>query len=191
MVNIILFGAPGAGKGTQSKLLMAKYKLVHISTGDLLHREVMARTELGLQAKQLMKEGKLVPNEIVIGMIDHQLQVNCDCPGFIFDGFPRTMVQAEALDEILAKNEMQVHAVIALEVEEEELVQRVLQRGKEKGRFYDQNESIVRSRVQSYFQETAPLAKFYQRRQQFYSIPGQGKVEDIFLEVSKIIENNS
>ncbi len=190
MVNIILFGAPGAGKGTQSKLLMEKYKLMHISTGDLLHREVMAQTELGLQAKQLMKEGKLVPNDIVVGMIDHQLQVHCDCPGFIFDGFPRTLVQAEALDTILAKNEMKIHMVIALEVKEEELVQRVLTRGKEKGRFYDQNESIVRNRVQSYFNETAPLAKYYEERKQFQAIDGQRDVDLIFQEISKIIENN-
>ena len=188
MINIVLFGPPGAGKGTQSMKIKEKYKLVHLSTGDLLRSEIAAGTDLGLEAKKLMNAGKLVPDEVVIGMIDHKLKDNKDANGFIFDGFPRTVTQAEALDSLMEKNDMAISGMIALEVSEEELVSRLLERGKTSGRPDDQNENLIRTRVHEYENKTAPVAGYYKNQDKFISIKGIGSIDEIFSKLSDTIE---
>ena len=148
MINLVLFGPPGAGKGTQSQKLIEKYGLIHLSTGDLLRAEIAAQTELGLSAKKLMDQGILVPDEVVIGMIRNKIQENRKANGFIFDGFPRTVAQAEALDKMLQENGLSISGMIALEVNQAELVKRLLLRGQTSGRPDDQNEELVQKRVQ-------------------------------------------
>jgi adenylate kinase len=188
MLNIVLFGPPGAGKGTQSSKLIDKYSLVHLSTGDLLRSEISAGTALGMKAKTLMDAGVLVPDEVVIGMIDNKLNQNPDAKGFIFDGFPRTIAQAEALDKILEKNGLAISKTIALEVEEEELVKRLLERGKDSGRVDDQNETLVRNRVKVYFKETLPVADYYKKQNKLASIVGIGEIEEIYNNICKAID---
>ena len=188
MLNIVLFGPPGAGKGTQSQKLLAHYNLVHLSTGDLLRAQIAQGTVLGLQAKKLMDEGLLVPDEVVIGMIDDALQQNRQAGGFIFDGFPRTVPQAESLDALLAEHNTQVSGMIALEVQEEELVKRLLVRGKTSGRPDDQDETKIRRRVQVYNAETAQVAGYYARQRKFHSLNGVGEIEDIFRQLRAIID---
>ena len=166
MLNIVLFGPPGAGKGTQSQKLIEKYNLIHLSTGDMLRKEINAGTELGLKAKNLMDQGMLVPDEVVIGMIESQLEKNPNGNGFIFDGFPRTEAQAESLDQMLSRNGKDITVMLALEVDEEELTQRLLNRGMVSGRPDDQNEMLIRKRVQEYRTKTAPVADHYSTRQQ-------------------------
>ena len=156
MLNIVLFGPPGAGKGTQSEKLIEKYQLVHLSTGDILRGEIAAGTELGLEAKKLMDEGALVPDEVVIGMISSKLDQNKGVKGFIFDGFPRTTAQAEALDSLLSEKSTSITTMLALEVDTEELTKRLLLRGKDSGRADDQNEEIIRNRISEYNNQTAP-----------------------------------
>ena len=146
MLNIVLFGPPGAGKGTQSAKILEKYGLLHLSTGDLLRGELKAESPLGLEAKKYMNEGKLVPDEVLIGMVSNKVATNKDAKGFIFDGFPRTTVQAEALSKIMADNKLEISGMVALEVTEEELTQRILERGKTSGRADDQNEELIRNR---------------------------------------------
>ncbi|UZR95752.1 adenylate kinase [Chondrinema litorale] len=189
MINIVLFGPPGAGKGTQSMKIKEKYNLVHLSTGDLLRSEIAAGTELGLEAKKLMDAGKLVPDEVVIGMIDHKLKDNKDAEGFIFDGFPRTVKQAEALDSLMEENDMAISGMIALEVSEEELVTRLLERGKTSGRPDDQNEGLIRTRVHEYENKTAPVAGYYKEQGKFVSVKGIGSVEEIFTNLSETIQS--
>jgi adenylate kinase len=188
MHNIILFGPPGAGKGTQSKKLVLKYNLIHLSTGDLLHKEVMAKTQLGMQARELMLAGKLVPDEVVIGMIDNRIKENKNGAGFVFDGFPRNMKQAESLDNLFKINGLAIDKVIALEVDEAELIQRILQRGKEQGRFDDQNEALVRNRVKLYFSNTSQVSEFYKAQNKYYTLPGLGDIENIFKQICQIVE---
>lgn len=180
MLNIVLFGPPGAGKGTQSQLLLNHYKLIHLSTGDLLRAEIGAGTQLGLEAKKLMDQGLLVPDEVVIGMIESKLKSNSEAEGFIFDGFPRTVAQAEALDQLLAQHNTNIKMMLALEVSEDELVKRLLNRGKDSGRTDDQDESIIRNRIEEYNRKTAPLADFYSQASKFKKIKGIGSVEEIF-----------
>lgn len=187
MLNIVLFGPPGAGKGTQSQKLIDTYNLIHLSTGDLLRSEIAAGTELGLRAKKLMDQGMLVPDEVVIGMIDTKLKEDKDATGFIFDGFPRTVPQAESLDMLLAQNNTAISGMIALEVNEEELTKRLLHRGQTSGRPDDQNEELVRKRVQEYNTKTAPVAGYYASLDKYYAINGIGKVEDIFAEICAIV----
>jgi len=189
MLNIVLFGPPGAGKGTQSKKIEEKYHLLHISTGDLLFREVSAGTLLGQQAKQCMLAGKLVPDETVVSMIENKIKSNLKAAGFVFDGFPRNQKQAVTLDQLLESCQISISAVISLEVEEDELIKRMLQRGAEKGRFDDQNESIVKSRLVTYKQETLPLADYYQKQGKFAAISGIGSVDDIFEQICKKVSN--
>ncbi len=180
MLNFILFGPPGAGKGTQSQKLLEKYELVHLSTGDLLRSQIAAGTELGLKAKTLMDQGKLVPDEVVIGMIENKLQSNRDANGFIFDGFPRTVAQAEALNKLLEGHGMPLKGMIALEVEKNELVQRLLERGKTSGRADDQNEGLIENRVEEYNNKTKPVADYYKAQDKYSSVNGQGSINDIF-----------
>lgn len=180
MLNIVLFGPPGAGKGTQSQKLIDKYGLIHLSTGDLLRNEITQQTQLGLEAKQLMDRGDLVGDAIVIGMIEAKLDANPNANGFIFDGFPRTQAQAVALDDLLQKKGTAISAMLALEVDNEELIKRLLIRGKESGRPDDQNESIIRNRVNEYNTKTLPLKKYYSEQAKYHSINGIGSVQEIF-----------
>lgn len=180
MQNIVLFGPPGAGKGTQSKMLVTEKNLIHLSTGDLLRSEKEEGTELGLKAKVLMDQGKLVPDEVVIGMIQHKLEGNKDVNGFIFDGFPRTEKQAEALDQLLEDHDTQISGMIALEVEDEELIARLLERGKDSGRPDDQNREVIENRLKVYQKETAVLKNYYQKQGKFTSINGLGTLDEVF-----------
>lgn len=188
MLNLVLFGPPGAGKGTQSQKLIEKYGLVHLSTGDLLRSQISAGTPLGLRAKTLMDEGVLVPDEVVIGMIDSKLQENRHAPGFIFDGFPRTVPQAEALDALLEKNGTFITKMVALEVADDELTRRLLERGLTSGRPDDRNEALIRRRVQEYNDKTLPVADYYRRQGRFSSIYGIGDIDTIFQKICSSIE---
>ncbi|MES2732006.1 MAG: adenylate kinase [Bacteroidota bacterium] len=189
MLNIVLFGPPGAGKGTQSQKLIDKYELVHLSTGDLLRSEIATGTELGLKAKELMDRGILVPDEVVIGMIEHKLEVNSQAKGFIFDGFPRTVAQAKALDTMLDHHQAPISAMIALEVDEEELTKRLLMRGATSGRPDDQNEDLVRKRVHEYNTKTAQVANYYHEQGKHAAINGIGDINEIFQQISEKIDS--
>lgn len=178
-LNIVLFGPPGAGKGTQSQFLIERYGLVHLSTGDLLRAEIKAESPLGLKAKELMDEGVLVPDEVVIGMILNKLDANNTARGFIFDGFPRTRAQAVALDELLQKKGQSITKMLALEVAEEELVKRLLGRGATSGRADDQDEAVIRKRIVEYEQKTAPLKEYYSGQGKYTGIDGVGSIEAI------------
>lgn len=191
MLNIVLFGPPGAGKGTQSEKLINKYQLVHLSTGDILRGEIAAGTALGLEAKQLMDAGTLVPDAVVIGMISSKLDQNHGAKGFIFDGFPRTTAQAEALDKLLAEKSTAISMMLALEVSDEELTKRLLLRGMNSGRADDQNESIIRNRIQEYNNKTAPLKNYYSAQNKFKSVYGIGSVEEIFSALCAVIDGSA
>ncbi|MCD2424616.1 adenylate kinase [Niabella pedocola] len=192
MFNLILFGPPGSGKGTQSDLLVSKYGLVHLSTGNLLRSEIADKTPLGIEAKNFMDKGQLVPDEVVIGMIDNCLELHKDAGGFLFDGFPRTANQAKALDKLLELKRTAIHSVLALEVTEEELVKRLLERGKTSGRSDDTNEAVIRNRFAVYQNETAPVAEHYKAQHKFKAIPGEGTVADISAalgeQIDKVLE---
>jgi adenylate kinase len=190
MLNIVLFGPPGAGKGTQSQKLIAHYNLVHLSTGDLLRAQIAQGTDLGIKAKKLMDEGLLVPDEVVIGMIDHALQTNPTAGGFIFDGFPRTVPQAQSLDQLMAQHSTNISCMIALEVAEEELVKRLLERGKTSGRPDDQDESKIRRRVAVYNTETAQVAGYYAVQSKFHALNGIGPIDGIFAQICELIERH-
>lgn len=179
MLNLVLFGPPGAGKGTQSDFLIEKFKLIHLSTGDLLRKQIAAETELGLAAKSYIDKGFLAPDPIVIEMIKSKLQENRDAIGFIFDGFPRTVAQAKALDELLNENGTAVSGMVCLLVEKEELIDRLLSRGKTSGRPDDQDVSIIKNRIQIYHEKTEPLRDYYKAQNKYYKIDGTGSVEQI------------
>lgn len=180
MLNIVLFGPPGSGKGTQSTTLIEKYNLVHLSTGDILRGEIAAQTPLGLEAKKKMDKGELVPNEVVIGMIGNKLSANPKANGFIFDGFPRTTAQAEALDKLLTEKGTSITVMLALEVEKDELVKRLLNRGKDSGRADDQDINVIENRIAVYNKETAVVADYYKKQGKFTPIHGMGAVSEIF-----------
>ncbi len=187
MLNLVLFGPPGAGKGTQSQNLIDNYQLIHLSTGDLLRSEITQGTALGMEAKKLMDQGILVPDEVVIGMISNKLDSNKDAKGFIFDGFPRTVAQADALDALLASKQSAITGMIALEVSDDELERRLLLRGKESGRPDDANPEVIRKRIVEYNTKTAPVANFYKAQNKFYSIPGVGQIDEIFVSLRQVI----
>jgi adenylate kinase len=180
MFNVIIFGPPGSGKGTQSEKLIATYGLKHISTGDLLRTEIMEGTPLGLEAKAFMDKGQLVPDEVVIGMISTALDKNQDAKGILFDGFPRTIAQASALDKLLDLKNTQINIVVALEVGQEELVKRILNRGLTSGRSDDTNEAIIKSRISEYQTKTAAVAGYYDKFNKVKRIKGEGSVDEIF-----------
>lgn len=188
MLNIVLFGPPGAGKGTQATKLIEKYQLVHLSTGDILRSEVSAKTPLGLEAKKLMDAGLLVPDEVVIGMINTKLEQNKNAKGFIFDGFPRTTAQAEALDKLLIQKGTAITMMLALEVNDEELIKRILLRGKDSGRSDDADENIIRNRIKEYNSKTAPLKDYYSKQNKFHAVHGTGSIDEIFERLCKEVE---
>jgi len=188
MLNIVLFGPPGAGKGTQSEKIIAQFGLTHLSTGDILRSEIAAQSELGLKAKSLMDKGELVPDEVVIGMIEHKISDNTGSEGFIFDGFPRTVAQAEALDALLKKFDTQIHQMVALEVDEQELKTRLLERGKVSGRSDDQDISKIENRIRVYKEQTLPVASYYQSQSKYKGIDGVGSIEEIFERISEAIK---
>lgn len=180
MLNIVLFGPPGAGKGTQSENLINKYGLVHLSTGDILRTEIARGTDLGRKAKDIMEKGELVGDDIVIGMIESKLDDNIHAKGFIFDGFPRTAAQAVALDDLLQKKGTGISGMLALEVDDEELIKRLLIRGQASGRPDDRNEDVIRRRIDEYNNKTLPLKTYYSEQGKFHSINGIGTIEEIF-----------
>ena len=188
MFNLILFGPPGSGKGTQSERLISKYGLKHLSTGDLLRSEMANQTPLGLEAKHIMARGELVPDEVVIGMISSALDSNPDANGFLFDGFPRTEAQSEALDKLLDLRKSEINVVLALEVSEEELVKRLLNRGKTSGRADDADERVVRARILEYHKKTSAVAQYYDRFGKVVHVKGEGSVDDIFNSLCEEIE---
>ncbi|HEU5365984.1 MAG TPA: adenylate kinase [Hanamia sp.] len=189
MFNLILFGPPGSGKGTQSEKLIAKYHLKHLSTGDLLRSEISRKTPLGIEAKKLMDKGNLVPDEVVIGMINDAVDMNMESAGFLFDGFPRTAIQAEELDNLLARKHTCIDVMIALEVTEDELIKRLLKRGETSGRTDDNNEQVIRARIAEYHKKTATVADHYQKAHKVVLIKGEGTVDEIFARLSAEIDH--
>lgn len=188
MFNLILFGPPGSGKGTQSEKIVDRYGLIHLSTGNLLRQEIADKTVLGIEAKSIMEKGHLVPDEVVIGMIDSSIEKHPDAKGFLFDGFPRTVAQAQALDKLLATRKTNIHKVIALDVIEEELVNRLLKRGETSGRSDDNNEAIIRRRYAVYKKDTEPVAEYYKDQDKFVIIKGIGTIDEIFNAITTCIE---
>jgi len=188
MFNLILFGPPGSGKGTQSEKLMTRFGLKHLSTGDLLRSEIANQTVLGLEAKKFMDQGQLVPDEVVIGMIQSALAANPQAKGFLFDGFPRTKAQSEALDALLAQYHAAINVVLALDVSEEELVKRLLNRGLTSGRSDDSKEDVIRARITEYHSKTSAVADYYQQFGKVVKVKGEGNVDEIFELLREAIE---
>lgn len=188
MFNLILFGPPGSGKGTQSEKIVEKFGLIHLSTGNLLRQEIADKTALGLEAKNFIDKGQLVPDEVVIAMISSCIEKHHEAKGFLFDGFPRTVAQAEALDKLLVLKKTSISKVIALEVVEEELIKRLVKRGETSGRSDDTNEEVIRKRFAVYKDETEPVADHYKRQGKFEAIRGVGTIDEIFNAVSTLIE---
>ena len=189
MFNLILFGPPGSGKGTQSDNIVEKFGLIHLSTGNLLRQEITDQTPLGTAARNFMDKGQLVPDEVVIGMIGSCLEKHPEAKGFLFDGFPRTIAQAKALDNLLSHKKTSISKVLALEVTEDELVKRLVKRGETSGRSDDTNETIIRKRFSVYKNETEPVAEHYAAQGKLERILGEGSIDDIFLKLSHSIEN--
>jgi len=188
MKNIVLFGPPGAGKGTQAEFLKEMYQLVHISTGDVFRFNIKNKTELGLLAKKYMDEGNLVPDQVTINMLKAEVEKNTDANGFIFDGFPRTESQAEALDTFLAEKGEQINAMIALEVPEDLLVERLLERGKTSGRADDIDETKIRNRFNEYNTKTAVLKDYFNAQEKYYGVNGVGSIEDITQRLATVFD---
>jgi len=189
MINIVLFGKPGAGKGTQAEFLKEKYNLIHISTGNVFRYNLENNTELGQQAKFFMNKGELVPDELTIKMLQDEVEKNPQARGFLFDGFPRTIEQAKALDEFFISKKWSLTATIALEADDEILIQRLLKRGQTSGRVDDQDENKIRNRYQEYNQKTKPLIDYYTQKQLFYSVNGIGSIQEITQRVSSVIDD--
>jgi len=187
MLNLILFGPPGSGKGTQASKLVDKYSLLHISTGDLFRYNMKNDTPLGIEAKSYIEKGDLVPDSVTINMLKAKVNENSDVPGYIFDGFPRTIAQAEALDNFLAKKDLAVSGLLALDVPDEELIKRLLERGKDSGRADDQDENIIANRIETYNIETAPVFGFYEKQKRANKVDGVGSIEEIFERLCAMI----
>ena len=188
MLNLVLFGPPGAGKGTQAARLVEKYHLVHLSTGDIFRSNIKEGTDLGQLAKSYIDKGALVPDEVTIGMLEAEVNSNSNAKGFIFDGFPRTTSQAEALDVFLSTKDTEVSSMLALEVDENELITRLLERGKSSGRADDQDADIIKNRIKVYENETAVLKTYYANQNKFFGIEGVGSIESITLGLCKAID---
>ncbi len=189
MTNLVLFGPPGAGKGTQAEVLKQKYDLVHISTGDVFRYNIKNATELGTLAKSYIDKGQLVPDEVTINMLSAEVDKTPEANGFIFDGFPRTEAQADALSELLSSKGVEVSAMIALEVDDEVLVQRLLERGETSGRADDADEAIIRNRIKVYYDETAILKNYYQKEDKYFGVDGVGAIDEITTRLSAVIDN--
>lgn len=188
MTNLVLFGPPGAGKGTQANFLKEQYNLMHISTGDVFRFNIKNETALGMLAKSYMDKGELVPDQITIDMLNAEVEKNTDAQGFIFDGFPRTNEQASALDRLLESKDSQIDAMIALEVDDEILVQRLLERGKTSGRPDDANENVIRNRIKEYYKKTAILKEYYTAQNKYFGVDGVGSIAEITKRLSIIID---
>ena len=188
MINIVLFGKPGAGKGTQAEFLKTKYNLTHISTGDVFRYNLKNNTPLGQEAKSYIDKGELVPDALTIKMLQDEVEKNPDTKGFLFDGFPRTVAQADALDEFLKSKGWDVTATIALEADDEVLVKRLLERGKTSGRADDQDENLIRNRYQEYNEKTAPLIDYYNGQGKFHPVDGIGEISEITGRLSSVID---
>ncbi|MEY3348367.1 MAG: adenylate kinase [Bacteroidota bacterium] len=188
MFNLILFGPPGSGKGTQSEKLISTYGLKHLSTGDLLRSEIASKTELGLKAKSFMDAGQLVPDAVVIGMVDAAISANKGVNGFLFDGFPRTKAQAEALDALMQSHATEIHVVLALDVPEEELIQRMIGRAKTSGRSDDADPEVQKKRIAVYRNETLAVAEHYKMYNKVVHLNGLGTIDEIFSSLCKEID---
>ncbi len=188
MISIVLFGKPGAGKGTQAAFLKEKYNLKHISTGDVFRFNLQNDTALGKEAKVYIDKGELVPDEITINMLKDEVEKNMDAAGFLFDGFPRTIKQAEELETLLTSKGLRLTATIALDADDEVLVKRILERGKTSGRSDDQDEDKIRNRYEEYNEKTAPLIDYYKNKGNYYAINGIGSIQDITARLSTIID---
>lgn len=187
MINIVLFGAPGCGKGTQAQRLKEHYGIDHVSTGEVIRSEIRSGTELGRSMEEYIREGRLAPDEIVIGMIEHYVTEHMNARGCIFDGFPRTTVQAEEFDKILAKHGLQVDIMVDIHVPEEELVRRILLRGKDSGRADDASEEVIRGRLDVYSMQTAVVAEYYAAQGKYASVNGTGTMEEVFARIADVI----
>lgn len=188
MANFLIFGPPGSGKGTQSEHLSEKYKLVHLSTGDMLREETSSGSDLGIRVEKIMKSGELVPDEVVIEMIANRIDSNPDAAGFLFDGFPRTVEQAKALDSMLEKKSSPIATMLVLDVERDELVRRLLARAEVSGRSDDRDEAIIENRISVYKQKTEPVAKYYIAKAKYDAVVGMGNIEDIFSRLSSVVD---
>ena len=190
MVNLILFGKPGSGKGTQAEFVKRKYDLVHISTGDLFRNNISNNTDLGLLAKSYMDKGDLVPDEVTIKMLEAEVNKHLNANGFIFDGFPRTTIQAEILDQFLSTLKLSISMTIALEVDENLLIDRLINRGKDSGRADDQDRSKIQNRFEEYNNKTYPLINYYKNQNKFFDIDGVGDINEISSRIFNTIDNN-
>ena len=188
MLNVVLFGAPGCGKGTQSELLEKRFGLSHVSTGEIIRSHIKSQTELGLQMQEYISRGELAPDSVVIGMIENYLAENKGIKGTIFDGFPRTTAQAEAFDKLLEQHNDSVDIMIYMDVPEEELVKRILLRGKESGRADDASEDVIRNRIAVYNQQTAVVADYYRSQGKYVAVPSLGTIDEVFERIAAEIE---
>ncbi|MFC2125598.1 adenylate kinase [Bacteroidota bacterium] len=188
MLNIVLFGPPGAGKGTQSEKIIERYQLVHISTGDLFRKHTNEGTELGRLARKYIDNGDLVPDDVVIRMVEVKINSETEAKGFIFDGFPRTVNQAKALDELMKKNKMVISGMVCLDVDEEELKTRILERAKTSGRVDDQDEEKINNRIRVYNDETLPVAAYYNGQDKYYEVQGIGSIDNIFNTITSVLD---
>lgn len=188
MINIVLFGAPGCGKGTQAQRLKERYGIDHVSTGEVIRDEIRRGTELGRSMEEYIREGKLAPDEIVIGMIEHYVTEHMNARGCIFDGFPRTTVQAEEFDKILAKHGLQVDIMVDIHVPEEELVRRILLRGKDSGRADDASEDVIRNRIKVYREQTEVVGAYYAKQNKYFEVDGVGSMDEVFDRICRVVD---
>lgn len=188
MLNVVLFGAPGCGKGTQSELLEKRFGLSHVSTGEIIRSHIKSQTELGLQMQEYISRGELAPDSVVIGMIEDYLAANKGIKGTIFDGFPRTTAQAEAFDKLLEQHNDSVDIMIYMDVPEEELVKRIILRGKESGRADDASEDVIRNRIAVYNQQTAVVADYYRAQGKYVAVPSLGTIDEVFERIAAEIK---
>jgi len=189
MKNFVLFGKPGSGKGTQAEHLSEKYKLYHISTGDLFRKNISQNSNLGLLAQSYMDKGELVPDEVTIKMLENEIKENTQSKGFLFDGFPRTIAQAESLDKFLKSIDMQINATIALDVDEEELISRIIDRGKTSNRSDDQDIEKIQNRFNEYNMKTSTLSRYYKDQKKFFEVDGSGSVDEITKRLFELIDS--